>query len=248
MRPAFLLLASVLALAGCTTPTGTTDGATTTTQATASTPGTTTSPSPVTTTPTPTTTPVATLQVAIRNFAFSPATISVPVGATVTWTNEDETAHTVTLDDGSHDSGRLAAAATHAKAFEVAGSYSYHCEIHSSMKGTVIVTSGTPIPPPETTTKPTTPEQPSEIKIVIQGSTFSPSSLTVKKGTTIVWNNSDNVPHTVTTQASVFDSGPLDPGDEFTWVATKLDAVDQAIVSYTCKIHPNMRGQITVTN
>jgi len=77
--------------------------------------------------------------VTISGFAFGPASISIPVGSTVTWTNQDGTAHTVTADDGSFDSGSLAQGATFSQTFDTPGTYTYHCAIHSSMTGTVTV-------------------------------------------------------------------------------------------------------------
>jgi len=77
--------------------------------------------------------------VTIQNFAFGPASISVAAGSTVTWTNSDSTAHTVTADDGSFDSGSLAAGATFSQTFDTAGTFAYHCKIHPNMKATVEV-------------------------------------------------------------------------------------------------------------
>ena len=76
--------------------------------------------------------------VTIQNFAFSPATATVAVGSTVTWTNDDSTAHTVTFDAGPN-CGQLSSGATTTATFSAAGSYAYHCSIHPSMKGTVVV-------------------------------------------------------------------------------------------------------------
>jgi plastocyanin len=78
--------------------------------------------------------------VAIKDFAFNPASTSVPTGSKVTWTNSDTTAHTVTFDEGSADSGNLAPGATFDQTFATAGTFAYHCTIHSQMKGTVTVT------------------------------------------------------------------------------------------------------------
>jgi plastocyanin len=78
--------------------------------------------------------------VSIKDFAFSPASDSVPTGSKVTWTNNDTTAHTVTFDDGSADSGNLAPGSTFDHTFATAGTFAYHCTIHSSMHGTVTVT------------------------------------------------------------------------------------------------------------
>jgi plastocyanin len=80
------------------------------------------------------------MAISIKNFAFDPATDSVPTGSKITWTNNDTTAHTVTFDDGSGDSGDLAAGATFDHTFATAGTFAYHCTIHSSMHGTVTVT------------------------------------------------------------------------------------------------------------
>ena len=78
--------------------------------------------------------------VTIQNFAFNPPTISVKVGTKVTWTNQDSTGHTVTFDTGSDTSDTLANAATYDHTFAAAGSFTYHCKIHPTMKGTVTVT------------------------------------------------------------------------------------------------------------
>jgi plastocyanin len=78
--------------------------------------------------------------VTIQNFAFNPATISVKVGDKITWTNKDNTAHTVTFDDTSlTGSGNVNNGATFSNTFTTAGSFTYHCKIHPTMKGTVTV-------------------------------------------------------------------------------------------------------------
>ena len=77
--------------------------------------------------------------VAIKDFAFNPAGTSVAAGSKVTWTNSDTTAHTVTFDDGSADSGNLAPGSTFDHTFATAGTFAYHCTIHSQMHGTVTV-------------------------------------------------------------------------------------------------------------
>jgi plastocyanin len=79
--------------------------------------------------------------VAITNFAFSPATVTIKAGAAVTWTNNDSVSHTITADDASWDSGSIANGGTFSHTFATAGTFTYHCAIHPSMKGTVTVTS-----------------------------------------------------------------------------------------------------------
>jgi plastocyanin len=77
--------------------------------------------------------------VAIANFAFAPASLTVAVGTTVTWTNGDSASHTVTADDGSFKSDKLANGATFSQTFTSAGTFAYHCSIHPSMTATVTV-------------------------------------------------------------------------------------------------------------
>ncbi len=80
-----------------------------------------------------------TASIAIAHFAFSPAADTVAVGTTITWTNQDATAHTVTQDGGGFDSGSLAQNATFSQTFATKGTFSYHCRFHSSMVATVTV-------------------------------------------------------------------------------------------------------------
>jgi plastocyanin len=77
--------------------------------------------------------------VTIANFAFGPAAITARVGTTIIWTNTDGTRHTVTADDGSFTSGRLEMGASFSHKFTKAGTFPYHCAIHRSMLGTVII-------------------------------------------------------------------------------------------------------------
>lgn len=77
--------------------------------------------------------------VTISNFSFSPATLTVTVGTTVTWTNKDSVTHTVTSDLDEFDSGNVPPNGSYSRAFNTAGTYTYHCSIHTAMKGTVEV-------------------------------------------------------------------------------------------------------------
>ena len=78
------------------------------------------------------------------SFAFSPATLTISVGTTVTWTNTTGAPHTVTSDDGkSFDSGINtpigAQGGTFSFTFTKAGTFAYHCQFHTFMMGTIIV-------------------------------------------------------------------------------------------------------------
>ncbi|MCZ7577642.1 MAG: cupredoxin family copper-binding protein [Dehalococcoidia bacterium] len=80
--------------------------------------------------------------VSIADFAFAPGTVTVSAGDTVTWTNNDAgVPHTVSSDSGGDlASGQLSGGESYQKTFSTAGSYAYHCDIHPSMTGLVVVT------------------------------------------------------------------------------------------------------------
>lgn len=84
--------------------------------------------------------PVATTAVAIRNFAFNPPVITVPVGATVIWMNDDIEQHTATADDKSFNSDAVDHGKSFSFTFSKAGTFRYSCLIHPEMIGQVIVT------------------------------------------------------------------------------------------------------------
>ena len=77
--------------------------------------------------------------VAIRDFAFAPNVIIIPVGTTVRWTNDDATNHTVTSDTAGLFDLALAPGASREYRFDVPGTYTYHCKIHPDMTGKVVV-------------------------------------------------------------------------------------------------------------
>jgi plastocyanin len=77
----------------------------------------------------------------IKNFAFSPVTVTISNGQTVTWTNMDSVSHTVTSTTGVFDSGPISPGQTFSYTFNNAGTFEYSCTIHPSMQhGKVIVT------------------------------------------------------------------------------------------------------------
>lgn len=139
----WVVLGAVLVLAACGSSGG---GATTTT-----------SPSVVTTTTTPTvpagTTAAATIDVPAPDAStgdygigdkhdatssFTPGTVTIAVGATVTWTNHDVTAHTTTADNGAWNT-TMSPGGTFSRAFPTAGTFDYKCTIHPTMTGTITV-------------------------------------------------------------------------------------------------------------
>lgn len=78
-------------------------------------------------------------EVAIVDFTFDPAGLTVPAGTTVTFTNEDSAPHTATADDDSFDTGDLEEGDTAEVTFDEPGEVPYFCNIHNYMRGTVTV-------------------------------------------------------------------------------------------------------------
>jgi plastocyanin len=80
------------------------------------------------------------LAVDIKDFAFNPPEITVPVGGSVTWTNSDPVPHTATgLDREALQSGAIAPGESFTQAFDAAGTVEYFCEFHPNMKGSIVV-------------------------------------------------------------------------------------------------------------
>jgi plastocyanin len=77
--------------------------------------------------------------VTIAGFAFDPATVTIQVGDSVTWTNDDSAPHTATAEDGSFDTGQLATGDSETVTFDTAGTFDYICSIHPQMTGSVVV-------------------------------------------------------------------------------------------------------------
>jgi len=77
--------------------------------------------------------------VEIKDLAFSPATLTVAIGTTVTWTNQDSVNHTVTSRTGIFDSGIMSRGDTYSLTFNDVGDFEYYCTLHPDMVGHVIV-------------------------------------------------------------------------------------------------------------
>ena len=94
----------------------------------------------------------------------------------------------------------------------------------------------TQAPTPTPTPKP----KPSTVKVIVNNAGFSPKTLTVPVGTTVIWTNDGGIPHTVTDNG-VFDSGNLPIGATFKFTFTK-----RGTYHYICTYHPYMVGTIIV--
>jgi plastocyanin len=78
-------------------------------------------------------------KVEIVEFTYQPDPVTVQVGGKVIWQNEDTAPHTATADDGSFDTGTLERGKLKSETFKQAGTFTYFCQIHPTMHGTVEV-------------------------------------------------------------------------------------------------------------
>ena len=176
---------------------------------------------------------------------YSPDNALVEQGYVIEWTNDDEVTHTVTssLDFGeTFDSGLIDVGGT----FQLdtsnlaLGAYEYLCIVHPWMIATFVV------------------EEPkgSIVEIIdipigagnnVEGQIFyAPQDVSVMKETVVLWNNNDEVAHTVTSSldfGDTFDSGLIDAGSTFQIDTTGLET---DTYEYFCIVHPWMVGSITV--
>ena len=93
--------------------------------------------------------------------------------------------------------------------------------------------------------RPTPTPTPATAQVSISGTTsyaFSPSSITIKRGTKVTWTNSSNTVHTVTSDTLLFDSGNLDVGHSFSFTFSM-----PGTYTYHCTVHPTMTATIPVT-
>jgi plastocyanin len=77
--------------------------------------------------------------------------------------------------------------------------------------------------------------------VIIEGMSFSPQTLTVRRGDRVTWINKDPFPHTVTATDGKFDSHPIAPDGSWTYVARKPGEYD-----YVCTLHVTMKGRLLV--
>jgi plastocyanin len=83
--------------------------------------------------------PSPTAEVKIDNFSFGPQTLTIPAGATVTWTNRDDIPHTAVSSDGVFKSKAIDTDEKFSHTFTNPGTYPYYCTLHPKMTGKIIV-------------------------------------------------------------------------------------------------------------
>ena len=86
------------------------------------------------------------------------------------------------------------------------------------------------------------PVRAADMEVTIDNFTFTPKELTVKAGTTIVFRNRDDIPHSVVGTKGEFHSKALDTGNSFSFTFAKAGSY-----AYSCGLHPQMQGRIVVT-
>jgi plastocyanin len=84
--------------------------------------------------------PASSAAIKIDNFSFGPAAITVPVGSTVTWTNNDDVPHVVSSDDNKLFKSKALDTDDHFSfTFTKPGTYNYYCAIHPKMVAKIVV-------------------------------------------------------------------------------------------------------------
>jgi plastocyanin len=173
--------------------------------------------------------------VEIRDEAFLPAHIIIDPGQTVTWSNLDDDEHTAT--GATFDTGVLDRGESGRVRFDTPGAYAYVCQFHAHMQGSVTVRGeiATPVASPQAS-----PAGTGEVATVsIIDFAFDPPILTIPAGTSVVWTNNGQAPHTMT--GSFFSSDILQPGDSTEFVFTSPGSFP-----YVCALHEQMSGEIVV--
>ena len=83
--------------------------------------------------------------------------------------------------------------------------------------------------------------QAADTEVLIDQFTFTPQRFTVKAGTTVIWINDDDIPHTVASSSKLFKSKALDTKDRFSFTFTTPGTYE-----YFCSVHPHMTGAVVV--
>ena len=91
------------------------------------------------------------------------------------------------------------------------------------------------------TTFPTAPARAADTTVKIGNFTFAPQGVTVKAGTTVTWDNEDDIPHTIASSTKLFKSKVLDTDGKFSFTFTT-----PGVYEYFCSLHPHMTGTIVV--
>jgi plastocyanin len=81
----------------------------------------------------------ATVEVVMKDIKFVPDSLTIKVGQTVTWVNQDNATHDVVATQGEFKSDLFGKGQSFSFTFSKAGTYPYYCSVHPTMKGTIVV-------------------------------------------------------------------------------------------------------------
>ena len=174
-----------------------------------------------------------TYHVSIKNFSFNPQDLTVPVGSTVEWTNDetDGSVHSVTADDGSF-SQDLNPGDKFDWTFDKPGSFGMHCRFHTYITGTVNVTgdsgstTSTTSPPPSDTTTTTSP--PSETTTTTSPPSETTTTTSPPSETTSTTSPPSETTSTTAPPSTTSTSTPAPPSDDTIIGGTVIPPVDNA--------------------
>jgi plastocyanin len=154
----------------------------------------------------------------------------VPVGGTITWSNQGSLLHSATASDGSFDSGLVPPGASATIEFDTPGIFAYSCSPHPWMKGTVVVSADAPSASP---------------MAMVEGNISDINSwgyaISVSAGQSIEWVNLGTQAHTATAADASFDTGLVAPGG-----SAQLEFDTPGTYAYICTPHPWMKGSVAV--
>ena len=168
-----------------------------------------------------------------------PADLTVPVGASVVFRNDDDSRHRLRADtDGARfDTGDIEPGESTSVTFSTAGTYAYvdeRSEDDPRFHGQIVV--GSSSPPPGATSEPAT-----DALVSMGDRVFSPPEVRVDVGGTVRWTNDDDRAHTATANDGSFDSASVAAGGTF---AHRFVAAGTFL--YRCDFHPEMTGTVVV--
>jgi len=155
----------------------------------------------------------------------------VPVGGTITWSNQGSQGHSVTSSDGSFDSGIVAPGTSATLEFDSPGVFAYVCTPHPWMKGTVVVSDDA---------------SSASTMAMVEGNTSDINTwgfaVSLSAGQSIRWVNLGSQAHTVTASDGSFDTGLVNPG-----ASAQLEFDTPGVYAYSCSPHPWMKGNVAVS-
>jgi plastocyanin/FtsP/CotA-like multicopper oxidase with cupredoxin domain len=190
-----------------------------------------------------------TREVRITREAFTPQTVTIVVGDTVRWINNDVITHGIFWDGAPYATAAFNAKETYEQTFTKPGTFPYHCNYRDTHAhtGTVVVLASpdaTPLPPSGGGTGSTGGGGATAITrdVTITSTGFSPSSLTIKAGDSLRWTNSDTAAHSATADDHSWMSPTLSSGKSFVRVFSA-----KGTFTYHCHIHHEMTASVTVT-